>query len=100
MKKWKEVRDERLSSDQKQRVDERVREELVSMSLQQLRKARHLTQTELASHLDISQPELSRLENSHNPLLSTIRRYASALGGKLKVIVEFDDGEEVELEGM
>ena len=90
MKKWSEVKEETLTEEQRERVDERVREELVKITLAELRNEFGFTQSELAEIMDVSQPELSRLERSRNPMLATLRRYVEALGGELEVSVVFE----------
>lgn len=87
MKKWQQLKEETMTSDQIERVDRRVDEELARMTLQELRKDLGLTQEQLAKIMDLSQPELSRVERGNNPLLATLRRYVEALGGKLEVQV-------------
>lgn len=39
----------------------------------------------------MSQPEISRLEQRSDYLLSTLQRYVSALGGELKIRAVFPD---------
>src|SRR5262245_1094176 len=62
------------------------------MALQQLRKARHFTQLQMARTLKIGQDSVSRLENRSDLLLSTLQSYVEAMGGKLSIVVEFKDG--------
>jgi transcriptional regulator with XRE-family HTH domain len=61
------------------------------VALQHLRKARHLTQERMAELLGIGQDSVSRLENRSDLLLSTLRGYVEAMGGSLKLVVEFPD---------
>ncbi len=70
------------------------------MSLRDLRKARQLTQEYLANELHIRQESVSRLEQRSDLLLSTLSNYVEAMGGKLKVIVEFPDRPPVQLLGL
>lgn len=99
-RKWSEVRRSRLTDEELEEIEYRVRRELVAMTIQDLRKHRNLTQVQLAEALEVSQPEMSRIENSQNPLLSTVRRFVEALGGELEVTATFPDGERVRLEGL
>jgi transcriptional regulator with XRE-family HTH domain len=62
------------------------------MALQQLRKARHLTQEQMAKLLNIGQDSISRLESRSDLLISTLRSYVEAMGGALKIVVEFKEG--------
>lgn len=45
------------------------------LTLQELRKAHHKTQTEVAKELGMAQDQVSRLEQRSGVLLSTLRRY-------------------------
>ena len=59
------------------------------LDLRALRRARGLSQTELARRLGISQSDLSKLERRSDVRLSTLRAYVAALGGNLAVVAEF-----------
>ena len=56
------------------------------MTLRDLRRATHLTQVDVAKNLNVSQPELSRIEAGDDFKLSTIRRYLAGLGYKLECV--------------
>jgi hypothetical protein len=64
--------------------------------LRRLRLGRGLTQRELGARLDMTQPEISKLERRRDVRLSTARSYVAALGGRLAVVARFGD-DEVEL---
>jgi DNA-binding XRE family transcriptional regulator len=68
------------------------------LALSRLRKARALTQTNLALHLGVAQAEVSRIEHQTDMLASTLASYVEAMGGKLSLLVRFPDQEPVELE--
>ena len=67
------------------------------MTLRDLRKAHALTQARLAQALHISQDGVSRIEKRSDFLLSTLRSYIEAMGGKLRLVVEFPDRKPVTL---
>jgi transcriptional regulator with XRE-family HTH domain len=69
------------------------------LTLQDLRKAHDLTQERVAELLHIKQENVSRLEKRSDLLLSTLRSYIKAMGGDLKLIVEFPDRPPVRLTG-
>ena len=69
-----------------------------AMGLAALRRAAELTQVELAKKLGVSQAAVSRIEQPHDLLLSTLNAYLQAVGGRARVIVEFADGHEVDLD--
>ena len=68
-----------------------------AMGLAALRQAADLTQVELARKLGVSQAAVSRIEQPHDLLLSTLNAYLQAVGGHARVIVQFADGHEVDL---
>jgi len=76
--------------------------ELISqeMTLQELRRARKLTQVRLAKALRITQDGVSRLERRTDLLLSTLRKSVEAMGGSLSLIAEFPDREPVTISGI
>lgn len=70
------------------------------MTLRDLRKAHELTQERMAEALNISQDGVSRLEKRSDFLLSTLRSYVEAMGGKLRLVVEFPDRKPVLVSGL
>jgi predicted XRE-type DNA-binding protein len=74
------------------RVKVRVQEALAEMPLQELRRARELAQQTLGEVLGMSQPEVSKLEQRSDALISTVRRYVEAMGGELEIVARFPDG--------
>jgi predicted transcriptional regulator len=60
------------------------------MDLRTLRESLGKTQGEVARNAEMTQPQLSRVERRRDHLLSTVRRYAAALGGEVQVIVRVD----------
>lgn len=90
-----------LPPDQQQEIEaeaERLIEE--EITLRDLRKAHDLTQERMAEALHISQDGVSRIEKRSDLLLSTLRSYIEAMGGKLRLIVEFPDRQPVSLSGL
>jgi DNA-binding transcriptional regulator YiaG len=69
-----------------------------AMGLAALRQAAELTQVELARRMGITQAAVSRMEQPHDLLLSTLNAYLQAVGGHASVIVRFADGHETELD--
>ena len=65
------------------------------MALRHVRKARQLTQEQMAKTLNIGQDSVSRLEGRSDLLISTLQSYIEAMGGSLKLVVEFPDGRAV-----
>jgi len=69
-----------------------------AMGLAALRQAAELTQVELARRMGVTQAAVSRIEQAHDLLLSTLSAYLEAVGGHATVIVRFADGHEAELD--
>jgi len=70
------------------------------LTIQELRKARRLTQAQLAEVLNIRQATVAQMERRSDLMLSTLRRHVEAMGGKLTLTVEFPDRAPVSLEGL
>jgi len=71
---------------------QRVREELQRMALEELRGAKQLTQADMAEMLDVPQSSISRIEQRADMYLSTLRNYIHAVGGELRIQAVFPDG--------
>lgn len=67
------------------------------LSLAALRRSRGLTQVGLAARMHISQSDLSKLEHRRDLRLSTLQALARALGARLRTVIRFRDGSEVEV---
>jgi DNA-binding XRE family transcriptional regulator len=70
------------------------------MSLRELRRAHKLTQERIAETLGIGQDQVSRLEQRSDLLISTLRSYVEAMGGRLTIIAEFPHHKPVVLSGI
>jgi len=91
----------KLSSAQRKKVEARAAELIADeMTLQELRRARKLTQVRIAKALGINQDSVSRLERRSDILLSTLRKTVEAMGGSLSLIAEFPDRPPVILSGI
>jgi transcriptional regulator with XRE-family HTH domain len=66
-------------------------------ALRRMREARGLTQVRIAELMHIRQDSVSRLESRSDLLLSTLKSYVQAMGGSLRLTVEFPDGVAAEL---
>lgn len=70
------------------------------LTLKELRKAKDLTQVQLAQTLGIQQATVAKYERQSDLLLSTLSSYVQAMGGSLKLMVEFPGKAPVALEGL
>jgi DNA-binding XRE family transcriptional regulator len=69
------------------------------MTMRELRKARQMTQVDLAKTLGVKQEQISRIEKRSDIHLSTLMRHVEAMGGELIVTAKFPDGAPVKLTG-
>ena len=65
---------------------------LDEMPLQELRRARALSQEQLARTLGIKQASVSKLERRTDMYIQTLRNYIEAVGGQLEITAKFPDG--------
>jgi DNA-binding Xre family transcriptional regulator len=84
---------QRMSPDRQRSIENRVRQSLAAMPLDEIRRARKMTQAKLATELGVNQGEVSKIEHRTDIYLSTLAGYVEALGGKLEIRAVFADGE-------
>jgi DNA-binding XRE family transcriptional regulator len=82
-----------LPVERQQKIAKRVRESLASMPLDEIRRARQMTQAKLADALGVNQGEVSKIEHRTDLYISTLAGYIEALGGKLEIRAIFPDRE-------
>jgi transcriptional regulator with XRE-family HTH domain len=81
-----------LPEEKRKELEKRGQERLDEYrTLQDLRKARDLTQEKVAEILGVNQENVSRMERRSDLLLSTLRDYITAMGGDLEIIARFPD---------
>ncbi|MBD2776880.1 XRE family transcriptional regulator [Iningainema tapete] len=90
-----------LPLEEQKEIEKRSAELLAEeMTRQQLKQALKLTQEQIAKHLQIDQGNVSRLEQRTDLMLSTLRKYVEAMGGELRLVVEFPNCPPVTLVGI
>ena len=82
-----------FTPERRRRIDDLKTELLAEMPLHELRRARALTQRDMAKMLKVNQPAVSKLEQRADVYVSSLRTYIEAVGGKLKIVAEFPEGE-------
>ena len=83
---------EGMPARRREKVADRVKETIASMHLEELRKAREMTQTKLAETLGVAQSEISKIEHRADLYISTLAEYIEALGGELEIRAVFREG--------
>lgn len=71
----------------------RAMEMLREIHLAALRRARELSQQDLADQLGIKQPKVSEMERRADMYVSTLRKYIEAVGGELVILARFPEGD-------
>lgn len=90
-----------VGEDRQRKIDERASELIAEeLSLRDLRRAHELTQQRMAEFLGVGQEGVSRLEKRSDLLISTLRSYVEAMGGRLRLVAEFPDRPPVILSGL
>ena len=82
-----------MPASRRQKIAGRVEQTLASMPLDEIRRARQMTQAKLAETLGVNQGEVSKIEHRTDIYLSTLASYVEALGGKLEIRAVFPDRE-------
>ena len=89
--RWNDVQKRKLARAQIDQVRDHVVAEVLEMNLRALRESMGKTQEDLAHLTDMTQSQLSKLENRSDHLISTLRKYVRALGGDIEVVAVLGD---------
>jgi len=90
-----------LPVSRRRKIEKRATQLLAEeMTLQELRRAREMTQVRMAKKLGVAQKQISEIEKRTDMHISTLRRSIEAMGGKLSLVAEFPDRDPVVLAGI
>ncbi|MFI5839569.1 helix-turn-helix domain-containing protein [Catenuloplanes sp. NPDC051500] len=94
---WKDVRAEYVERAGGEEAVEAGKQELlatvVGHRLAELRKARGLTQQQVAERMGITKGRVSQIEQGKISGQDVLARYATALGGRLRQTIYFENGD-------
>jgi len=90
-KKFSELR-AKMSPESQAEAEAMTEAMLEEIPLQELRKARGLSQKMLADVLHVQQPAIAKIESRTDMYISTLRSHIEAMGGVLEVVARFPDG--------
>jgi hypothetical protein len=90
--KWNDLK-HKSSPEVRANLQREAHAELERIGFHKLRQARQQTQVAVAERLRVGQGAVSRMEKQSDFLLSTLREYVGALGGKLELRVVFPDAD-------
>jgi transcriptional regulator with XRE-family HTH domain len=86
---------EKMSQESRKRISKKKEELYTGLALQELRQALQLTQQQLAGTLKLNQAAISKIEHQSDMYVSTLRRFLNAMGGELRIIAHFPQGDVV-----
>ncbi len=90
-KQFRNLRND-MSQERRDKIEKMTKDMLAEMPMHELRRARQLSQEQLADVLDIKQGSVSKLERRTDLYISTLRRYIEAMGGELTLQARFPEG--------
>lgn len=97
IRNWDDIMREKYGDKTEARIAQlakQVRDEVLGITLAELRKQLGMTQKEVASRMHgngMRQSDISKLERGSDHLISTLKKYVEALGGELQVNAVFGD---------
>jgi predicted XRE-type DNA-binding protein len=94
MMRWEDLYDELYDADDRAEIDrlkDRLLTELKAHRLAQARKGRGLTQRQVAEVMGVSVGRVSQIERGEVVSMDVLGRYADAVGGRLRVVIDFGD---------
>ena len=91
-KKFKDLR-KAMSPEAQARSHAKAMAMIEALPLAELRQARHFSQEQLASVLEVKQPAVAKMEKKVDMYISTLRRFIEAMGGKLEIRAHFPEGD-------
>ncbi|HEY2791405.1 MAG TPA: helix-turn-helix transcriptional regulator [Micromonosporaceae bacterium] len=95
--RWKDIRDEHVARvGGEQAVADGKQEllnELIGRRLADIRRARGLTQQDVADRMGVTKGRVSQIEQGRISGHDVLARFAAALGGRLHQAIYFDDGD-------
>ena len=86
---WRTIRGQRPLNEDEVASYRRLMD--AELRLAEARRLRGVSQAVIAEALEVSQPNVSRIEQQDDVYLSTLARYVAALGGHLEVLAVFPE---------
>jgi ribosome-binding protein aMBF1 (putative translation factor) len=90
-KKFSVLRDV-MRPEAREDISRQIKAALEEMPLNELRRARGMSQKMLAEALCVQQPSIAKIERRTDMYISTLRSHIEAMGGELEITARFPDG--------
>ena len=84
--------EEKLAEEEQATIQEKAREMYTELKLEQLRRQFRVSQKELAGKMQITQSQVSKIENNQNLEIRTLRRFLNNLGLEMVIYAKKEDG--------
>jgi transcriptional regulator with XRE-family HTH domain len=84
---------EKMPAQRRAGIEKKKKQLKIEMALRELRLAMEITQTQLANTLQVNQAAVSKFERQSDISVSTLRRILAAMGARLQLVAQFEDGE-------
>ena len=95
--RWRDIRADQVAraggEDAVQSAKEELLAEMIGHRLAEVRKARGLTQQQVADRMGVTKGRVSQIEQGKVSGHDVVARFATALGGRLHQAIYFDDGD-------
>jgi len=83
----------KMTPENQEKARKQTEQLLKEMPMNELRQARQMSQERLAETLGKKQASISKIEHRTDMYISTLRSYIEAMGGQLKIVAHFPDGD-------
>jgi DNA-binding XRE family transcriptional regulator len=95
--RWRDIRDEHVAraggEEAVRSGKEEMLNEVIGRRLAELRRARGLTQQQVADRMGVTKGRISQIEQGSVSGQDVLARFAVALGGRLHQAIYFDNGD-------
>jgi DNA-binding XRE family transcriptional regulator len=95
--RWEDIRAEQVARAGGEAAVEAGKEELLAAAighrLAEVRRARGLTQQQVADRMGVTKGRISQIEQGKVSGQEVVARFAAAMGGRLHQTIYFDDGD-------
>ena len=95
--RWRDVRADQVARPGREEAVDAAKDELlaemIGHRLAEVRKARGLTQQQVADRMGVTKGRVSQIEQGKVSGHDVVARFAAALGGRLHQAIYFDDGD-------
>jgi DNA-binding XRE family transcriptional regulator len=94
---WRDIRADQVAcaggEDAVQAANDELLAEMIGYRLAEVRKARGMTQQQVADRMGVTKGRVSQIEQGKVSGQDVVARFAAALGGRLHQAIFFDDGD-------